>query len=381
MRIILIILFFPVLFLTPKGITSHYHSSSSDRIAFVAFDNDKIKFMTISPDGSNVQQHFTMDRERHANMWDCSCVFRWSPKYDYLLFSIPTYAPATTYIIPTDGQSARIYDARYYQFKWSPDGEHIAYLYNKETPDRYQGELYIADNDAKKPQRFTEREIASFDWSPDGKQIAIASQGDIFITSVEGEPILKRLTTNDLHVNNIAWSPDGTKISYVYRSTLYVVDTKSQLRQQLNDWEPYLQYAWSPDGHRVLANREIVDIKHYSHRTIPLPLNYNESGSLIWSPNSQFLLYGKSEGNIPGTLFLWDLSNNGAIKLDVPIDNGFGYGIRDGVWSPDSKQIAYLLHRQICIVNVDNTNHHCILKPDQYGQIGRLQWSYESGLR
>ncbi len=376
-----------VLIAVPVRAAPRSASDSKDRIAFVAFYDDrpvsqKINIMTINPDGSDVQQLFSMENHYEIGMFGCGCAFMWAPDYKHLLFFAPFYAPTSTFIIRTDGQGEKTYGSDYYQFKWSPDGLFLAFLYHKDRKfNNYEGTLYIADADGANPHPFTDRAVTDFDWSPDGKQLALSSRGDIFVAPIEGGAKLKRLATNDLNADTIYWSPDGTKISFVYRSALYLLDVKTQVRRKISDWVSYNGYAWSPDGRQILVNDALVDIQNGSHRPLPYPTNFNDYGTLKWSPDSSRLLYGKPEDNIPGWLFTWDLSAHNPIPLNLPADNEDGYGIRDGVWSPDSSQIAYLLDRQICIINVDNTGHHCISEADQYGQIGRLQWAHESGLR
>lgn len=390
MRLSLALLLIATLLIAmPSNAETRRDTSLRGKIAFIAYYNDapvsyKLNLIMINADGLEVRQIFSYEQGKNfGGMWDCYCRFRWSPDYKHLLLTVGgrTYADQT-YIVRGDGQGNQNFNSDYYQFKWSPDGKHLAYLYYKGRQyGTNQGELYLANGDGTNGRPFTDRKITDFAWSPDGKQIAISSLGTVFITPVDGEPKLKRLTTNDLHVDNLSWLSGGAKIGFVYRSALYLLDVKTQLRRKVNIPIDYYGYTPSPDGRKLLTRNTLVYVEDGTGRALPYPDDYNDSATTLkWSPDSSRVLYAKPSDNIPGFLYTWDLSDNAPTKLNLATDS-YGYGIRDGVWSPHSSQIAYLGERQICIMNVDSSRDHCITKPDQHGEIGRLQWAYEPDIQ
>jgi Tol biopolymer transport system component len=338
--------------------------------------------MTVNPDGSEIREIFRLEQGKNfGGRWDCYCIFRWSPDYKHLLLTVGGRSyPDQTFIVRGDGQGNQSFNSDYYQFKWSPDGKYLAYLYYKGRQyGANQGELYLANGDGTNGHLFTDRKITDFAWSPDGKQLAISSLGTIFVTSVDGKPESKRLTTNDLHVDNLNWLSGGAKIGFVYRSVLYLLDVKTQLRRKVNIPIDYYGYTPSPDGRKLLTRSTLVNVEDGAQRILHYPDNYNDSATLLkWSPDSSRVLYSKSNSAIPGNLYAWDLTNNAPGKLNSVIGASW---MRDGVWSPDSRQIAYQVERQICIMNVDSSLDHCITKPDQYGEVARLQWAYEAGFQ
>ena len=104
-----------------------------------------------------------------------------------------------------------------YQPAWSPDGQTIAFVSERDGTHY----IYLMDADGTNQRRLTESEKPELEpaWSPDGTKIAfISSEGmllsNIYIVNRDGTD-LRPLTNEAVGFNeNPVWSPDGTMLAF-----------------------------------------------------------------------------------------------------------------------------------------------------------------------
>ncbi|HSL43715.1 MAG TPA: DPP IV N-terminal domain-containing protein [Anaerolineales bacterium] len=104
-----------------------------------------------------------------------------------------------------------------YQPAWSPDGQTIAFV--SERDDNHH--IYLMDSDGKNQRRLTKSNMTELEpaWSPDGTMIAfVSSEGmlrsNIYVVNSDGTD-LHPLTSETVGYNeNPVWSPDGTLIAF-----------------------------------------------------------------------------------------------------------------------------------------------------------------------
>lgn len=104
-----------------------------------------------------------------------------------------------------------------YQPAWSPDGQTIAFV--SERDDNHH--IYLMDSDGKNQRRLTKSNMTELEpaWSPDGTMIAfVSSEGmlrsNIYVVNLDGTD-LHPLTSETVGYNeNPVWSPDGTLIAF-----------------------------------------------------------------------------------------------------------------------------------------------------------------------
>ncbi|MDE0327359.1 MAG: hypothetical protein OXN27_25810 [Candidatus Poribacteria bacterium] len=154
---------------------------------------------------------------------------------------------------------------------WSPTGEHILFVSDREgMPD-----LYLMEPDGSNVQRVFEEKshrVAPI-WSPDGKRIAYVHNGlqlTVNIATKDGNEVEVLTFVDDYLYVNLAWSPDGTEIAFdniVGLHRTHIVNLQTRTVEPLL---PELQFVilnveWSPDG-KQLAFAGVECIKNQACR-------------------------------------------------------------------------------------------------------------------
>ena len=104
----------------------------------------------------------------------------------------------------------------------------------------------------------------NFQVSPDGAELAFTSEGQIFVSSIDGSG-LRQVTQGPGSASDPGWSPDGSELVFEWnnpraaRTNLSVVDVASQARRQItfSSGREFREAgaataSFSPDGRRIL---------------------------------------------------------------------------------------------------------------------------------
>jgi dipeptidyl aminopeptidase/acylaminoacyl peptidase len=164
--------------------------------------------------------------------------------------------------------------------RWSPDGQSLAFLSDREKRGKWQ--LYLLDDSPREARKLTELASGAGDyaWSPDGSRLAVTStdhvpESDNDVKLFDAERRFTRLYLvdagsgetrpgphGDLQVWEFCWSPDGRSIAAIvsdepqtwawYGARLVRFDFDSGKINTL--YTPERQIArpsWSPDGSTI----------------------------------------------------------------------------------------------------------------------------------
>jgi TolB protein len=279
---------------------------------------------------------------------------------------------------------------------WSPDGLKLAFE-RRLDPTKYKGqcgscdtEVYVMNADGSGQQNLT-RNVALDDspaWSPDGQKIAFLSnrdgklggqfapQTDIHVMNADGSDP-QNLTRTPAGEGQPVWSPDGQQIAFQravggvgnrnFEIFVMNADGSGQRRLTSNpafDGSP----VWSPDGQRIAFTSDRNQRRYYDDVYV---MNADGSGQRrltrnpaqdswpVWSPDGQKIAFTRVRS----------MREHGDRNWEVYVINADGSGQRnltrnpagDGhpVWSPDGQKIGFVSNRfgngDIYVVNVDGS--------------------------
>lgn len=177
----------------------------------------------------------------------------------------------------------------------------------------------------------------------------------IFISNLDGSNL--RQLTNDLNgACNFAWSPDGKRLVYVSpckekssqypQSALYLFDLEKKQATWLpasvtGDFEP----AWSPDGTRIAFTSlrdgspqvYVLSLSDSSVSRLTVPGNNIQSRSAAWSPDGSKIVYTVHRS---GLLQIWMMSADGSGKQQL-LRPGGSFSDYLPAWSPDGLSVLF----------------------------------------
>ena len=232
-------------------------------------------------------------------------------------------------------------------------------------------EIYVMDSDGRNQVRLTDDPANDLDssWSPDGDRIAFVSNRErgveqIYVMDSDGGNAM-RLTTDSTH-QEPAWSPVGEKIAYVRNKggrQIWIMDADGGNQQQLTQIGKNRQPAWSPDGARIayVSRRHggqgiyVMDANGSNQKRLTRGVWSHDNPS--WSPDGQWIAH--------------DFWHKGAVyQIFVVRTDGSGLSRRltrnephkrFPVWSPDGGTIAYVQESPF-----ENTTIHLMTANGEY---------------
>ncbi|MEY2602172.1 MAG: tricorn protease [Verrucomicrobiota bacterium] len=189
------------------------------------------------------------------------------------------------------------------------------------------------------------KHIESVNLSPDGERTIVIARGDLFsVPAKNGTP--RNLTkTSNAHERDADWSPDGKWIAYNSDATgeneLYVraQDGKGDAVQLTSGADTYYyQPLWSPDSKKLLWSDRLQRLRYVDVASKTVTQvdqdKYGEIEVFNWSPDSQWVAWGRPEENGLSQVYLYSLANKQQTALT---DNWYASG--EPVFSDDGKYL------------------------------------------
>ncbi len=222
--------------------------------------------------------------------------------------------------------------------------------------------------------------IRAIAWRPDGEVLAVATDEELWLCDIHGDPLNRLPVVSGQKMRRLAWSPDGGKLAASTYATdsivhVYVWDLNTlSVDVTLGDTQSQVsEIAWSADGQRLattwLNEIRIWDVSAGESLTTlkghELPYSIK---SLAWSNDGKRLAGGSNDH----TVRIWDTSTYqilAVLQLTESVDWV--------VWSPDDTQLAAVDYAHIAIW--DSTNYQRISTLTGHtAAIVRLDWKAET---
>ena len=189
------------------------------------------------------------------------------------------------------------------------------------------------------------KHIESVNLAPDGERTIVVARGDLFsVPAKDGTP--RNLTkTSNAHERDAVWSPDGKWIAYdsdvTGENELYVraQDGKGDAVQLTSGADTYYYAAkWSPDSKKLLWSDRLQRLRYVDVTTKTVTQvdqdKYGEIEIFNWSPDSQWIAWGRPEENGLPRVYLYSLANK---QQTAVTDNWYSSG--EPIFSDDGKYL------------------------------------------
>lgn len=331
-----------------------------------------------------------------------------SPDESQIVYSIQTVDPETEKkfthlwrVIADGGEPEQLTYGKHSNIspKWSPDGQWIAFLSNREDPK--QSQIYLLPLSGGESRAITDLngDFAGFDWSPDSQKIVFTFREhdpeDVKMKQDEKKKELGRVARRI--TNRVFFKLDAYGYLPKARYHLWTVDIHSQETKQLTDSETHDETGpvWSPEGKTIafFSNRSeqpdlhpnkddlfLFDLEDGTIHRVETPEGPKSKAS--FSPDGRRIAYIGYEGSKAGyknnELWVVDLAQPGSARsLTVDFDYDVGGGVINDtgsvitsapVWSADGLQIYYQVGRHgrttLHRIGMDGEGHEVLLKFD-----------------
>jgi Tol biopolymer transport system component len=287
-----------------------------------------------------------------------ACCPVWSPDGTQILFPSLDESAAKIFVMNWDGSNLRRMTTEKRTNEgsavWSPDGEHIAFVFISLLSNK--AAIYVTNADGSRPRALTQNRNLSSDfapvWSPDGKKILFASDlsadglsrlrdTELFTMNPDGTD-RKQLTNDATEEAVAAYSPDGQSIVFTttppdyFPISIYRMDADGKRQTLITEQDVSRNTApsWSPDGaHILFLSSRDGDVEFYQVdadggdlRQLTDNTTYDWLPS--WSPNGERILFLSSRDG-DNAVYLMDADGSSPRRLTVyPATDSFA------AWQP-----------------------------------------------
>ncbi|HEY1380777.1 MAG TPA: S41 family peptidase [Gemmataceae bacterium] len=193
--------------------------------------------------------------------------------------------------------------------------------------------------------------VADFGVSPDGKRAVFSARGDIFTVPAQHGPTRNLTNSPGTHDRDPAWSPDGKLIAYVSDASgedeLWVVPQEGKTPpQQVTTGGDCYKYGvlWSPDSKRLLwsdrkQRLQYVDVGAKQVKPV-VQSPVSEIRDYVWSPDGKWVAYARPEADGPPRVYLYSLDQD----KTFPVTDGW-YAASQPRFSGDGKYLFFVSNR------------------------------------
>jgi tricorn protease len=213
---------------------------------------------------------------------------------------------------PSLGDTAIVFENGGWIWRFDLATQKATHLHIRILEDRAgaRGKLYAASKD-----------IANFEISNDGSRALFGARGDVFTVPVKPGATRNLTNTPGVHERNSKWSPDGKHIAFVSDASgedeVWMVSPDGQGKPvQLTTGGDTYKYEiyWSPDSKKILWSDKklrvcFVDIESKKVTQVAKAKAW-EVRDAVWSPDSRWIAYLQQEPEAINDVYLYSLKHD-----------------------------------------------------------------------
>jgi tricorn protease len=210
----------------------------------------------------------------------------------------------------------------------------------------------LEDDAAARPAlRDLGKSVRAYEVSPDGKRALFEAHGELFTVPAKTGPTRNLTNTSGVHERNPKWSPDGKTIAFISdrsgEDEIYVMnqDGSGTPRQLTSDADTY-KYAlyWSPDGKKILwsdkkLRLQYVDVETKTVKKVAQARSW-EIREYVWSPDSKWVAYARPGLDTVSRVYLYSVERD----KSYPVTGGW-YESGTPAFSSDGKYLFFVSAR------------------------------------
>jgi tricorn protease len=206
--------------------------------------------------------------------------------------------------------------------------------------------------------------VTNYEISPDGKRALFGARGDVFTVPAKDGRTLNLSNTSSVHERNSKWSPDGKHIAYISDASgedeIYIVtpDGKGSPRQLTTGGDTYkFEISWSPDSRKILWSDKKLRLQYVEVETKTVKKVVQakvwEIRDAVWSPDSRWVAYSQNEREGMDRVYLFS------------VEQGKTFDVTDGwydssrpAFSGDGKYLFFVSRRDFTPVYSETEWNH-----------------------